>query len=61
MQLILASDRLFRQGQKEGTFFIKISQEKSLGHIIKFSSGIIHTDVLGAQLWYSFLRTLGSI
>jgi hypothetical protein len=34
----LASGRLFGQWQKAGTFFTKISQEQSLGHILKFFS-----------------------
>jgi hypothetical protein len=32
----LASGRLFRQGQKAAIFFTKISQNLSLGHILKF-------------------------
>jgi hypothetical protein len=34
--LTCASGRLFRNGQKAATFFTKISQEQSLGHILKF-------------------------
>lgn len=34
----LASHRHFGQGQKAATFFNKISQEQSLGHILPFFS-----------------------
>jgi hypothetical protein len=40
----LVSDRLFRKGQDVVTFFTKITQVHSLGHILKFST---ETSCLG--------------
>lgn len=57
---ILASGRLFRQGQKATPLFTKISQEQFLGNVLKFfSSGGGPWSCLHVAMWQNLLTTQG--